>query len=197
MKKGRSAEAFALLVIAGLSTVVIAQQPAGAPAVPVQPVIPAVWVAVRPIEPPATPLASEAASAGVTRFSFIAYGDTRSSGVLGVPGDGEVIHPEHTRIVGHDRPLVDVTRRGQRTERRRARVDADDVGAQVGEQARTTPRRRVDGVDDAESVERRVPTHRRNVSHVGTVCQSRCRLSGTLLSRPEGVSLRRPSWRAS
>jgi len=63
------------------------------------PVLPAVWVPVRPIEPPATPLASEAASAGVTRFSFFAYGDTRSSGALGVPGDGEVIHPEHTRIV--------------------------------------------------------------------------------------------------
>ena len=61
--------------------------------------IPAVWVPVRPIEPPPTPLASETASAGVTRFSFFAYGDTRSSGVLGVPGDGDVIHPEHTRIV--------------------------------------------------------------------------------------------------
>jgi len=68
------------------------------PAVPT-PVIPAIWVPVRPIEPPATPLASETASAGVTRFSFFAYGDTRSSGALGVPGDGDVIHPEHTRIV--------------------------------------------------------------------------------------------------
>jgi hypothetical protein len=104
MKIGRSAEAFALLLIAGLSTVAIAQQPAVPPPVAPQPVIPAVWVPVRPIEPPATPLASEAASAGVTRFSFIAYGDTRSSGVLGVPGDGDVIHPEHTRIV--DRMIV-------------------------------------------------------------------------------------------
>jgi hypothetical protein len=33
--------------------------------------------AVRAILPPRTPLPSEAASAGVTRFSFIAYGDTR------------------------------------------------------------------------------------------------------------------------
>jgi hypothetical protein len=104
MKIGRSAKVVALLVIAGLSTVVIAQQPAGPPPVAPQPVTPAVWVPVRPIEPPATPLASETASAGVTRFSFIAYGDTRSSGVLGVPGDGEVIHPEHTRIV--DRMLA-------------------------------------------------------------------------------------------
>jgi hypothetical protein len=82
-----------LLLTAGLSSAAIAQQPT------IPPPIPAVWVAVRPIEPPATPLASETASAGVTRFSFIAYGDTRSSGVLGVPGDGEVIHPEHSRIV--------------------------------------------------------------------------------------------------
>jgi hypothetical protein len=99
MKIGRSAKAFPLLLIAGLSTVVIAQQPAVPPQLAPQPVIPAVWVPVRPIEPPATPLASEASSAGVTRFSFFAYGDTRSGGVLGVPGDGDVIHPEHTRIV--------------------------------------------------------------------------------------------------
>jgi hypothetical protein len=99
MKIGRSAKAFALLLIAGLSTVVIAQQPAVPPQLAPQPVIPAVWVPVRPIEPPATPLASEASSAGVTRISFFAYGDTRSGGVLGVPGDGDVIHPEHTRIV--------------------------------------------------------------------------------------------------
>jgi hypothetical protein len=104
MKIGRSAKAFALLLIAGLSTVVIAQQPAVPPQLAPQPVIPAVWVPVRPIEPPATPLASEASSAGVTRFTFFAYGDTRSGGVLGVPGDGDVIHPEHTRIV--DRMLA-------------------------------------------------------------------------------------------
>jgi hypothetical protein len=92
MKKGRVGGW--LLVTAGLSAVVMAQQPA----IPT-PVIPAVWVPVRPIEPPAIPLASETASAGVTRFSFLAYGDTRSGGALGVPGDGDVIHPEHTRIV--------------------------------------------------------------------------------------------------
>lgn len=68
------------------------QLPAPAP-------IPA-WVAVKPIEPPATPLASEAASAGVTRFSFIGYGDTRSGTPQpGVSGDGVVVHPEHSRIV--------------------------------------------------------------------------------------------------
>ena len=92
MKKG-------FLLALGLSAAVMAQQPA------VQPlVIPPVWVAVRPIEPPATPLEPEAASAGVTKFSFIAYGDTRSSGAPDLPGDGDVIHPEHTRIV--DRMLV-------------------------------------------------------------------------------------------
>jgi len=48
---------------------------------------------VRAIERPATPLPSEARSANVTRFSFIAYGDTRGQ------GDGQVIHPEHSRLV--------------------------------------------------------------------------------------------------
>jgi len=97
MKKGR-VDGW-LLLTAGLSTVALAQQPA----VPA-PVIPAAWVPVRPIEPPATPLASETASAGVTRFSFLAYGDTRSGSTPGVPGDGDVIHPEHTRVV--ERMLV-------------------------------------------------------------------------------------------
>ena len=97
MNKRRSAKAFALQLMglaAAASAALIAQQPP-APL----PQIPLVWAAVRPIEPPATPLASEAASAGVTRFSFFAYGDTRSSGAPDAPGDGDVIHPEHARIV--------------------------------------------------------------------------------------------------
>jgi calcineurin-like phosphoesterase family protein len=58
------------------------------------------WVSVKPIEPPATPLASEAATAGVTRFSFLGYGDTRSGTPQpGVSGDGEVVHPEHSKVV--------------------------------------------------------------------------------------------------
>jgi len=57
------------------------------------------WAAVRPIEPPATPLPSEAASAQLTRFAFIAYGDTRSSGAVDVQGDGQIVQPEHSRIV--------------------------------------------------------------------------------------------------
>src|SRR5438046_845068 len=87
-----------LLIACGLaaSAGLLAQQPAPQP--------PIAWAAVRPITPPATPLASEAASAGVTRFSFFAYGDTRSGGAPDVPGDGEIVHPEHSKIV--DRMLV-------------------------------------------------------------------------------------------
>ena len=67
---------------------------------PTQPaIVPPASMAVRPIEPPATPLPGEAASAAVTKFSFIAYGDTRSSGEPNVPGDGQIVHPEHSRIV--------------------------------------------------------------------------------------------------
>src|SRR5438128_2907372 len=102
----RSARAFALqaaslAVALGLSAVVIAQQPAA----PQPPAVP-IWVPVRPIEPPATPLASEPASAAVTRFSFIAYGDTRSSDQPNVPGDGDIPHPEHSRVV--DRMIAKV-----------------------------------------------------------------------------------------
>jgi len=89
----RSAKAFALhAAVVGLSAVAIAQQPAS-------PSAPLAWAAVTPIAPPATPLATEAASAAVTRFSFLAYGDTRSSGLADVPGDGEIIHPEHARVM--------------------------------------------------------------------------------------------------
>jgi hypothetical protein len=55
--------------------------------------------AVRAIEPPATPLPEEPASAGVMRFSFVAYGDTRSASDPNVPGDGRVIQAEHSRLV--------------------------------------------------------------------------------------------------
>jgi calcineurin-like phosphoesterase family protein len=52
---------------------------------------------VRPIQAPARPLASEEESAGVTQFSFFAYGDTRS--LSGPDGDGQVRNPEHARVV--------------------------------------------------------------------------------------------------
>jgi hypothetical protein len=97
MKKvwSRSAKAFALLAVgrAFQASLVIAQQPPP-PSPP-----PLAWVAVKPIDPPATSLATEAASAAVTKFSFLAYGDTRSSGQSDVPGDGDILHPEHTRVM--------------------------------------------------------------------------------------------------
>jgi hypothetical protein len=62
----------------GLSAVAIAQQS---------------LIAVRPIEPPAHPLPLEAASAGVTRFSFIAYGDTRGQ------ADGRELQLDHGLLV--------------------------------------------------------------------------------------------------
>ena len=77
----RSANAFALLAICGLA--VSAQQPATT----VQ------LTAVRPIEPPSQPLPPEAASASVTRFSFIAYGDTRGQ------ADGLELQAAHTTVV--------------------------------------------------------------------------------------------------
>jgi hypothetical protein len=48
---------------------------------------------VRPIPPPETPLPPEDASNGITRFSFLAYGDTRGL------RDGVLLQPEHSLIV--------------------------------------------------------------------------------------------------
>jgi calcineurin-like phosphoesterase family protein len=48
---------------------------------------------VRAIPAPATPLPAEDQSAGVTRFSFIAYGDTRST------VDGTALQPVHSQLV--------------------------------------------------------------------------------------------------
>jgi Calcineurin-like phosphoesterase len=55
------------------------------------------WMAVKPIEPPATPLPPEEASAGVTRFSFLAYGDTRTG--AGTPNDADAPNPEHALVM--------------------------------------------------------------------------------------------------
>jgi hypothetical protein len=52
---------------------------------------------VRPIQAPAKPLPSEEESAGVTQFSFFAYGDTRSAS--GPDGDGRARNPEHVSVV--------------------------------------------------------------------------------------------------
>ena len=59
-------------------------------------------VEVRPIAPPPQPLPPEAATADVARFSFIAYGDTRSRGpsASGEPlEDGRVLQREHAVVV--------------------------------------------------------------------------------------------------
>jgi hypothetical protein len=80
-----------LCLCAVIGTVAAAQQPPPASAPP--------FVLVRPIDPPATPLPSEAASAGVKRFSFIAYGDTRSGGAADIPGDGQIVQAEHSLVV--------------------------------------------------------------------------------------------------
>jgi hypothetical protein len=69
------------------------------PAMPPVPAPPPPLVAVRPIAAPSKPFPSETESAGVTRFSFIAYGDTRSGAVPDVPGDGQIIHPQHSQLV--------------------------------------------------------------------------------------------------
>jgi hypothetical protein len=44
-------------------------------------------------------LPEERASARVVKFSFVAYGDTRSANDPNVPGDGRVIQAEHSRVV--------------------------------------------------------------------------------------------------
>jgi calcineurin-like phosphoesterase family protein len=75
--------------VLALTVPIVAQQ--GAP--------PPAWAVVRPIQAAQMPLPDEAASAAVTRFAFIAYGDTRSSGDLSQPGDGDVVQAGHSRLV--------------------------------------------------------------------------------------------------
>ena len=87
MNNGRRAVIHLILVATACAGVTAAQQPAP----------PTAWVAVKAIEPPTTPLPTEAASAGVTRFSFLAYGDTRTAG--GTPNDLDAPNPEHTLVM--------------------------------------------------------------------------------------------------
>ena len=64
------------------------------PSVPVDPTVPAMPAdTVRAILRPRVPLPAEAATAGVNRFSFIAYGDTRGR------RDGTELQYEHSLIV--------------------------------------------------------------------------------------------------
>jgi 3',5'-cyclic AMP phosphodiesterase CpdA len=67
-----------------LGTALVAQEPS-----------PASAQYARPIEPPATPFPTEGASAGVTKFSFLAYGDCRGN----AESDGKVLNVEHTRLM--------------------------------------------------------------------------------------------------
>ncbi len=75
-------------LVAGACVVATAQQ---------LPAPPLAWVAVKPIEPPSSPLPAETASAAITKFSFIAYGDTRSGAAI--PGDADVLNPDHSRVM--------------------------------------------------------------------------------------------------
>ena len=79
----------ATLGLASISATQVGQPPASAPA----------SATVRAIEPPASRLPEERASARIVRFSFTAYGDTRSGGDPNVPGDGLVPQAEHSRVV--------------------------------------------------------------------------------------------------
>ena len=80
------------LAIARFAGLVIALALAGIEGTAQQP-IPTALVPVRSIQPPDTPLPSEADSARATRFSFIAYGDTRSQ------VDGLALQPDHGAVV--------------------------------------------------------------------------------------------------
>ena len=80
----RGAIPILFLTSACLGTALVAQEPA-----------PISVQYARPIEPPATPLPSEGASAGVTKFSFLAYGDSRGSAAT----DGYVLNVEHARLM--------------------------------------------------------------------------------------------------
>jgi len=77
------------LGLASVRATQVAQPPVNAPA-------PAT---VRAIAPPPTGLPEERASAGIVRFSFVAYGDTRGGSDPNVPGDGRVLQAEHSRVV--------------------------------------------------------------------------------------------------
>ena len=73
-----------LMVLAGGAITV--QEPRSAP--PVAP--------VRAIDPPETPFPDESLTAGVSRFSFIDYGDTRCRCTAEAPYE---VQPEHARVV--------------------------------------------------------------------------------------------------
>jgi len=92
------------LLAAGVGAMLLLAGVAGSAQQPAPPVPPALrFIPIHPIEPPARPLAGESESAHVTRFSFFAYGDTRSAGTPAgappLPGDGDIVQPIHSRVV--------------------------------------------------------------------------------------------------
>jgi 3',5'-cyclic AMP phosphodiesterase CpdA len=78
--------ALAVLLAACIATSAARSQALPAPS-------PATTEIVRAIAPPTHPLPAEADSNGITKFSFIAYGDTRSR------EDGVALQREHSRVV--------------------------------------------------------------------------------------------------
>ena len=82
----RSSPMLAVLLTVAAVSPLLAQAAPGAPAPPPDTV-------VTPIQPPISPLPSEAESANVTRFSFLVYGDTRGR------YDGLRIQHEHALVV--------------------------------------------------------------------------------------------------
>jgi 3',5'-cyclic AMP phosphodiesterase CpdA len=78
-----------------LLTTLYAQQPAPARKGGAAPATPPPLVDIRPIAAPKHPLPSEDKSRGVTRFSFLVYGDTRGASAA----DGNVPQPAHVRVV--------------------------------------------------------------------------------------------------
>ena len=72
---GLRVTALAVILAAATAASVSSKEQQVSPAAP--PVAPVRFGAVRPITPPSTPLASESETAGITKFSFIGYGDTR------------------------------------------------------------------------------------------------------------------------
>jgi hypothetical protein len=83
MRRMPSIAVLAVLCLAWPSSHPVAEQGAAPPS-----------EVVKPIEPPAIGLPAEAASAGITKFAFIAYGDTRG------PADGRILQPQHTDVAG-------------------------------------------------------------------------------------------------
>jgi calcineurin-like phosphoesterase family protein len=73
---------FVVLLLAVASAATAAQEPQ---------IVPEIH-AVRPIAPPAAPLPDESATAGISRFAFIAYGDTRCDCTADAPREDQAAH---------------------------------------------------------------------------------------------------------